>query len=194
MEEDQMETMIMERLEGLEAGSAVNIVTDLTGYFSAVKSSLKYAKEKGLPVIYITSTIPSHILTEQLKSEETPVDHIQFVDCISFMVGSSHEATENTLYIESPTMLEAIMLKTTLWLKKLKKDEVLVLLDSVNSLSMHNDEVLVTEFLHYFINSMRSRDVITVVLSVAEQTPEDVETLLKLVCDESIDVASEEEM
>jgi len=122
------------------------------------------------------------------------VDHIQFVDCISFMVGSSHEATENTLYIESPTMLEAIMLKTTLWLKKLKKDEVLVLLDSVNSLSMHNDEVLVTEFLHYFINSMRSRDVITVVLSVAEQTPEDVETLLKLVCDESIDVASEEEM
>jgi len=40
---------------------------------------------------------------------------------------------------------------------------------------------------HYLINSLRVKGVPTVVLSIVDQTPEDLEIILKLVCDEVIE-------
>ena len=86
------------------------------------------------------------------------------------------------------------MLKINIWLKRLNKphEDIIVFLDSVNTLAMHNDERLISEFLHYIINSLRARNILTIVLSVQGQTPEDIETIMQLVCDETI-IATENE-
>lgn len=182
------------QLKDFGKNAAVSLVTDMASYFSAIKGVVGHANETGLECIYITATIPSTVIQEQLSSEGLKTDNLNFIDCISFMVGSaSDQENENIIYVESPSMLENIMLKIDIWVKRLKGKNIMLLLDSVNTLSMHNDERLLSEFLHYIINNLRSRGIKTVILSVEGQTPEDIETILRLVCDETLEVFATEE-
>ncbi len=176
-----------------EDSLAISLITDISNYFTAMKEVVKYTQDEGLKCVYITATIPSTVIAEQLASEDISTDHVHFVDCISFMVGKSPEEDERTIYIESPTMIETIVLKVHTTIKKLGDDPKLVFLDSVNTLSLHNDEKVMQEFVHYLINALRVRKVPSVVLSIVDQTPEDLEIILKLVCDEVIEAVGDEE-
>ena len=173
--------------------AAVSIVTDITNYLPVIKGIVAFATENGYKCIYVTCTIPARVVMEQLSSEGIKAENLFFVDSISYMVGSSAEERLQTVFVESPTMLESITLKVETWLKKLKEGKRLVFLDSVSTLAMHNDAGLLSEFLHYFVTNLRSRGIRVVVLSVAGQTPEGVETVLRLVCDETIILKGESE-
>jgi KaiC/GvpD/RAD55 family RecA-like ATPase len=180
-------------LKETEGNPAVSLLTDIGSYFTAMKEVVKYTQDEGLQCVYITATIPSTVIAEQLASEDISTDHVHFVDCISFMVGKAPEEKGSILYIESPTMIETIMLKVHTRIKMLGDQPKLVFLDSVNTLSLHNDEKVMQEFVHYLINTLRVRGVPSVVLSIVDQTPEDLEIILKLVCDEVIEAVGEEE-
>ncbi len=176
-----------------EDAMATSLITDISNYFTAMKEVVKYTQEEGLKCVYVTATIPSSVIVEQLASEDITTDHVFFVDCISYMVGKSPEEDDSVLFIESPTMVETIMLKVHTMVKMLGDEPKLVFLDSVNTLSLHNDEKIMQEFVHYLINALRVRKVPSVVLSIVDQTPEDLEIILKLVCDEVIEAVGEEE-
>ena len=176
-----------------ENSLAISLITDISNYFTAMKEVLKYTQDEGLKCVYITATIPSTVIADQLASEDISTDHVHFVDCISFMVGKSPEEDERVIYIESPTMIETIVLKVHTTIKMLGDDPKLVFLDSVNTLSLHNDEKVMQEFVHYLINALRVRKIPSVVLSIVDQTPEDLEIILKLVCDEVIEAVGDEE-
>jgi KaiC/GvpD/RAD55 family RecA-like ATPase len=184
---------IASTLKELSDTSAVSLITDISNYFTAMKEVVSYTQEEKLNCVYITSTIPSSVIMEQLADEDLSIDHIYFVDCISFMVGKAPEASDQVLYIESPTMIESIMLKVHTLLKRLGDEPKVVFLDSINTLSLHNDEKVMQEFVHYLINALRVRGVPSIVLSIEDQTPEDLEIILKLVCDEVIEASGEEE-
>jgi KaiC/GvpD/RAD55 family RecA-like ATPase len=172
--------------------SAVSVVTDIGNYVQVIKGVVGFAQEGGLKTIYITCTLPARVVLEQLGSENVKTDNIHFIDSISYMVGSAHDDRSQTIFVESPTMLEGIMLKVDTWLKKLRDGKKLVFLDSVSTLAMHNDPALISEFLHYFVNNLRGRGIRTVILSVAGQTPDEIENILRLVCDETVVLKGEE--
>ena len=176
-----------------KSATAISLITDIGSYFTAMKEVVKYSEDEGLKCVYITATIPSSVILEQLASEDISTDHVHFVDCISYMVGRSPVEDERVIYIESPTMIETIMLKVHTMIRKLGDEPKMVFLDSVNTLSLHNDEKVMQEFVHYLINALRVRKVPSVVLSIVDQTPEDLEIILKLVCDEVIEAVGEEE-
>jgi hypothetical protein len=180
-------------LKETSPSAAVSLITDIGSYFTAMKEVVTYTADAGLECVYITATIPSSVIRDQLAGEDLPSDHVHFVDCISFMVGRAPEDEGEVLYIESPTMIETIMLKTHTMIQRLGDAPKLVFLDSVNTLSLHNDEKIMQEFVHYLINSLRVREIPSVTLSIVDQTPEDLEIILKLVCDEVIDAAGDEE-
>ena len=175
------------RLKEISSRSAVSLITDIDSYFAAMKEVVKHTEDQGTRCIYITSTIPSTVIKEQLSSEGLSSDHVYFIDCISYMVGSSPVKGEHVSYVESPTMLEAIMLKVQMAIRHLGEGQKLVFLDSINTMSLHNDERTLSEFTHYLINSLRVKGIPTVVLSIVDQTPEDLDIILKLVCDEVIE-------
>ncbi len=64
-----------------------------------------------------------------------------------------------------------------------------MLLDSINSLAIHNNPKILSEFLHIMVNSLRAKDVYTLVLSVEEQSSEEIMNILGLICDETLVVA-----
>ncbi len=187
-----VERIVRTSLEEAAPNAAIALMSDLNFYFQTMKAVVEWGAKSGKKVVYVTSTIPSSVIRQQLEAEGVPVDHLYFVDCISFIVGSTGEEKERTIYVESPTMLENIMLKTEAWLKQIGTKNVVLFLDAMNTLAMHNDEKALSEFAYYLVNSLRVRQVQTVVLSIHEQTPEDIEVVLKLVCDSGIDVHEED--
>lgn len=183
-----VEKVVQTSLDEAAPNAAIALMCDLNFYFQTMKAVVEYANKQKKRVIYVTSTIPSSVIKQQLEAEGVPTANLYFVDCISFIVGSTGGEKENTMYIESPTMLENIMLKVETWLKQVGSKGTILFLDAMNTLAMHNDEKALSEFSYYLINSLRVRNVMTLVLSVHEQTPEDLEVILKLVCDSAIDV------
>ncbi len=186
-----VERIVQHSLEEAAPNAAIALMSDLNFYFQTMKAVVEWAKRANKKLIYVTSTIPSSVIRQQLDAEGVAIDHIYFVDCISFIVGSTGEEKERVIYIESPTMLENILLKTESWIKQLGTKNTAFFLDAMNTLAMHNDEKALSEFSYYLVNSLRVRQVMTIVLSIHEQTPEDLEVILKLVCDSGIDVHEE---
>ncbi|MEM2900112.1 MAG: hypothetical protein QXT63_04920, partial [Thermoplasmata archaeon] len=153
-EVDEIANSISEKLSSMPERAAVTLVTDVNGYFSALKGVLQHANNSNIACIYIAATIPSNVVIDQMTQSGFNLESLYFVDCISFIVGSPRDAIDKTLYVESPTMLENIMLKVQAWLKRMKEGRKMVFLDSINTLSVHNDQKILSEFLHYLINSL----------------------------------------
>ena len=98
------------------------------------------------------------------------------------------ELKKNAVYVESPTMLENIMLKTQYILKKNVKDIAVVVIDSINSLAIHNDMKILSEFLHLFVTLLRSRNSYLITLSIREQSNQEINSIINFVSDEFLEV------
>ena len=183
-----VDKVVQASLEEAASNAAIALMCDLNFYFQTMKAVVEHANKAKKKVIYVTSTIPSSVIKQQLEAENVKVDSLYFVDCISFIVGSTGGEKDQAIFVESPTMLENIMLKIETWLKQVGAKGTVVVVDAMSTLAMHNDEKALSEFSYYLINSLRVRQIMTIVLAVHEQTPEDLEVILKLVCDSAIDV------
>jgi hypothetical protein len=123
-----------------------------------------------------------------MKLEKIPVKKLYFVDAVSYLMGSIRRDIPRSTFIESPTMLETIMLKTDYFIKQIKGDDKFALFDSISGLSIYNDEKMVQEFIHILTNTMRMKDINTILLSVKEQTSPGIDSMLRLNCDDTLEV------
>lgn len=167
------------------------MVIKIDDYLDAMRATLDtFSVEKDLSDIYITSTIPSQSIKNVLQILEIKSDRIYFVDCISHIMMGTAVRSENVSFVESPTMLENIMLKVEFLMRSIKGKK-LVLLDSINSLAIHNNIKILSEFLHILVNNLRAREAYTLILSVDEQSSEEILNMLGLICDETLNFVDE---
>jgi len=182
---------LLAKLETLEPGSAIALKFDIESYFDVITTITDdFLDDKNMNVIYETSTIPADSILELLKALEVSMEPINFVDAVSYMTMGVAGKSTGVTFVESPTMLENIMLKIEYLLKKNPAEKNTVVLDSINSLAIHNDNKILAEFLHILISSLRSYDCYTIILSVAEQESEEIDNILAMVCDDIIEVSS----
>jgi KaiC/GvpD/RAD55 family RecA-like ATPase len=174
------------RLRDLPDTSAVALIIKIDDYLDAMRATLDtFIVEKDLSAIYITSTIPSKSIKNVLNILEVDMNRIHFVDCISHIMMGTAVRAEHVHFVESPTMLENIMLKVEFLMRSIEGKK-LVLLDSINSLAIHNNTKILLEFLHIMVNNLRAKEAYTLILSVEEQSSEEINNMLGLVCDESL--------
>jgi KaiC/GvpD/RAD55 family RecA-like ATPase len=158
-------------------------------YFDAIRLILDgFAAKKGLHTIYVTCTIPSKSIINALEILEVDISKVYFVDCVSSMMMGLSERHERTVYVESPSMLEMMMLKIEFLVRKLKQDNVVVILDSINSLAIHNNPKVLSEFLHILINHLRSKNAYTILFAMQEYTNEEIRNMIDLVADQTINL------
>ncbi len=156
-------------------------------YFDAVRALLDvFVPQKKLHSIYVTATLPSKSIINALKVLDVDLKGTYFVDCVASMMVGTGERDEKAVYVESPTMLENIMLKVEYLIRKLKNPDVVVIVDSINSMAIQNSPKMLSEFLHILINHLRSRNAYTIILSMEEYATEEIGDILNLVCDESV--------
>ncbi len=189
MVEVSISTEVADRLGNLPEASAVAIRLKAEQYFDAIQGMLdRFATKKGLEVVYVTSTIPSQSIINALEALEIPIDHVWFVDCISQIMMSQAKRHQHAIVVESPTMLENIMLKVEFLLRKHPDRNALVVLDSINSLAIHNNTKILSEFLHILVNNLRSRGAYTLIFSMQEYETDEIRNMLVLVSDETIEL------
>lgn len=180
---------IADKLASLPEASAVALRLRTDQYFDAIQGMLdNFAGKKELEVVYVTSTIPSQSIIHALEVLEIPLDHIWFVDCISQIMMAAAKRHPHAIAVESPTMLENLMLKVEFLLRRHRDRTALVILDSINSLAIHNNTKILSEFLHILVNNLRSHGAYTVIFSMQEYETEDIRNMLVLVSDETIEL------
>ena len=185
---------IGERLRGLPNGSAVALKLDpreyADHYFAVLNATLRdVGSETNVHTIYVAVTNPAAFVWSLAQALDVPVDRISFVDAISHIMMNYANPLENATYVESPRALEEIMLRVEFLLRKFPHPRSIVVIDSVNSLAIHNPPELLSEFFHILLSNLKSRAVITLVLETSEEAATEVEQMLNLVVDETIAVA-----
>ena len=138
--------------------------------------------------VYICATRGAVEIIEAFETIGIDVSIIQFIDLVSSgILGGTDVQYSNITFIDSPIMLESVLLRTLYRLRIANTERNFVLIDSVNSLAIYNEEKMLAEYLHTFINTFRQREVLTVILNVPDQVPPSVLSNLDLYCTDLID-------
>lgn len=188
------EIEIGERLRALPPGSAVAIKLDsreyADHYFAVLNATLRdLGSEPDSHTIYVAVTSPASFVANVAQALEVSPDRLSFVDAISHLMMRFSDPLPNATYVESPRALEEIMLRIEYLLRRYPHPRSIVVIDSVNSLAIHNPPELLSEFLHILLNNLKSRQVLTLVLETTDEQAASVEQLLSLVVDETLDIA-----
>ena len=167
--------------------SAISLVIRDETYFDAIRGVVDiFATKKDLNVIYISAAIPSQSIIDVLTLLETKMDNIYFVDCVSHIMMGSTKRHPNVYMVESPTMLENIMLKAEYLIKKGEGKPTVILLDSINALAIHNSPKILSEFVHIIINNMRAKNAYVVIFSIEGFSSDEISNMMNFVCDLNI--------
>ena len=167
--------------------SAISLVIKDETYFDAIRGVVDiFASKKDLNTIYISAAIPSQSIIDVLNILEVKMDDIYFVDCISHIMMGNTKRHPNVYLVESPTMLENIMLKAEYLMKKGEGKPTVILLDSINALAIHNSPKILSEFVHIIINNMRAKNAYIVIFSIEGFTSDEIGNMMSFVCDLNI--------
>ena len=166
-----------------------NTLIDTDKYFPAITNTIFHTTDqREMGGAYVTITRPARAIINKLVANKIRVADLYFIDCISYTVGGQTQASKQVVNLESPNMLESILLKVDWAFKQIASPHRFVFLDSVNALAIYNKDRILKEFIHVFINRLRARDIFTVLLSVGRGLPTDLEEVLQLTCDETVDL------
>ena len=180
---------IARELGEIPPASAVSLEMSVDNYLDVIRGVLDlFANKKEMDTIYVTATISSEQIRRVLEALEIDTSNIYFVDCIShiMMGASTAQQDEHTTLVESPTMLENLMLKVEYLIRRSQAKEKLVVIDSINALAIHNNNWILSEFLHILVSGLRSREAYTIIFSVEEHSTSEISNMVNLVCDHGI--------
>ena len=179
-----------------ELGPSVSVAMEIRfdDYFDAIRGLVdNFSNQKGLQCIYITSSIPAVTLLSALDTLEVDTDNIRLIDCLSHMLMGNIDKNEKIIFVESPTMLENIALKVEYLIRRNGGAPATVILDSIDSLAIHNDPKILSEFLQILLGGLKARETYPVVLSMTEQSRPEIKEMVHLVCDNVVSFDHDEE-
>lgn len=177
-----------------ETGPSVATVMQfpMSQYFEVLRGLVDFARTRGLGLVYITAAVPARTISLTFDALDIDSSNITFIDCISQMMMSERDESGKAIYVESPTVLENIILKVAFLMRKANGTQQLVVVDSINSLSLHNDAKMLSEFLHVLISSLSSKDAYPVMLATNESMRPEIAEMLALVCDQVVELSGPE--
>jgi KaiC/GvpD/RAD55 family RecA-like ATPase len=184
------ESEIADRLRSFTSGGTVALKLDPQAYADNYLAALgltvrDLGGETNSHTIYVSVTNPASLVWSLLEALDIPSARLSFVDAISHLMMSYENALPNASYVESPTMLEGIMLRIEFLLRRHPSQRNIVIIDSVNSLAVHNTADVLSEFFHILVNNLKTRSVLTVLFTTSGDEGADLDRILSLVVDET---------
>ena len=185
----ELDQRIAEQLTQVALNSAVQVRVGTANSFMVTASTmipLMQMFEMG--GVYISASRGAVEIIQAFEAIGVDVSHIQFIDLVSSgILGGTDVTYSNVHFVDSPIMLESILLRTLYVLRTMDSQRNFVFLDSVNALAIYNDDRMLAEYLHTFINTFRQREVLTVILNVPDQTTPLVLSNLDTYCTDIVD-------
>lgn len=159
---------------------SVGVVLPSSNYSDLIQAFFEYIRSRPEDAwVYVTITKPYENIVKQF-GELAESKNIRFVDCISRAAGIS-KTDPNCVYVESPSMLEKLGLEIINIFKTVdEKTNKYLILDSLSTLMIYNDQEIVTEFFYHLANRTRSRNIHIISLAIEEEGMEKFNRLLYL--------------
>ena len=185
----ELDQRIAEQLTEVALNSAVQVRCGNSNAFMVTASTiipLMQMFEMG--GVYISANRGAVEIIQAFESIGMDVSNIQCIDLVSSgILGGTDVPYSNIHFVDSPIMLESVLLRTLYILRTTTSVRNFVFLDSINALAIYNEDRILAEYLHTFINTFRQREILSVVLNVPDQTPPLVLSNLDLYCTDLID-------
>jgi len=180
---------IAEQLTEISLNSAIQVRCGNSNAFMVTASTIVPLMQKfEMGGIYISASRGAVEIIQAFETIGVDVSTIHFIDLVSSgILGGTDVPYDNITFIDSPIMLESILLSTLYRLRTTDNPRNFVFIDSVNALAIYNEEKMLAEYLHTFINTFRQREVLTVILNIPDQVPPSVLSNLDLYCTDLID-------
>jgi KaiC/GvpD/RAD55 family RecA-like ATPase len=195
MTDVKMAQNLADQLGEISPSSAVSLQMSVDNYLEVLRGMIDlFANRRGMDTVYVTATISFEAIKRILQALDIDTSKIYFVDCIShiMMGASASQLDEHTTLVESPTMLENLMLKVEYLLRRSQAKEKLVIIDSINSLAIHNNNWILSEFLHILVSGLRAKEAYSIILSVEEHSTPELNNIVNLVCDQGLRASGKE--
>ena len=185
----ELDQRIAEQLTEVSLNSAIQVRCGTSNSFTVTASILQPILQVfEMGGVYISASRGASEIISGLESIGITTENIHFIDLVSSgILGGTDSPYENISYIDSPIMLEAVLLQTMYHMRTTTFERNFVVLDSVNALAIYNDERMLAEYLHTFVNTFRQREVLSIIINVPDQTPPSVLANLDLYCSDLID-------
>jgi|TARA_B110000914_G_scaffold112680_1_gene98617 archaellum biogenesis ATPase FlaH len=185
----ELDQRIAEQLTEVSLNSSVQVRCGNSNAFMVAASTMVPLMQMfEMSGVYICATRGAVEVIEGFEAIGVDVSKLQFIDLVSSgILGGTDVPYDNITFVDSPIMLESVLLRTLYILRISSSERNFVLLDSVNALAIYNEERMLAEYLHTFINTFRQRDVLSVILNVPDQVPPMVLSNLDLYCTDLID-------
>ncbi|RJU90822.1 MAG: hypothetical protein DWC07_02470 [Candidatus Poseidoniales archaeon] len=185
----ELDQMIAEQLTQVSLSSAIQVRVGTGNAFGVTASTmLPLMQMFEMGGVYISASRGAVEIIQAYEAIGIDVSNIHFLDLVSSgVMGGTDVNYPNITFVDSPIMLESILLRTLYTLRTVSTPRNFVILDSINALSIYNDERMLAEYLHTFINTFRQREVLSVLLTVPDQTPPLVLANLDTYCTDIVD-------
>ncbi len=117
---------------------------------------------------FVTVSKTYDYLSKTFK-DGTRTTNVKFIDCISRAAGIS-DVSPNCIYIESPVMLEKMILEILNNFKGMKRDlDKYIIIDSLSALMIYNESDIIREFVSLLMNKSRAENIHVVSILVEEE-------------------------
>ena len=185
----ELDQRIAEQLTEVSLSSSIQVRCGNSNAFMVTASTLIPLMQMfEMGGVYICATRGAVEIIEAFEAIGIDVSEIQFIDLVSSgILGGTEMEYPNVSFVDSPIMLESVLLRTLYILRISTNERNFVFIDSVNALAIYNEERMLAEYLHTFINTFRQREVLSVILNVPDQVPPTVLANMDLYCTDLID-------
>ena len=113
---------VAKTIEEIGPSVAVALEFPMGAYIDVLRGLAdNFLRGKEIQCIYITSTVPATTIQTTLEALEVDHSSISFVDTITqMMMGQMERGSESIIYVESPTLLENVVLKVDYLTRRLR--------------------------------------------------------------------------
>jgi hypothetical protein len=178
---------LKEELDSLPENFVVCVITPSEHYNDTNNYLLGHftGKRKGY-CCYVSVNRPYQNLLTHLGKLGMDRASFYFVDCISRKLGAEVENETHSIFIDSPSNLTEIGLALHDFVVNHKQDRKFIYMDSLSTLSIHNNQDTMLKFVHYITGKIRLWNLNGVLISLTEDTDKKILTELNQFCDKII--------
>ena len=145
---------------------------------------------KNLPGVYVSFSKPYDTLKKTLE-DVIDLEMVTIIDGMTMSTVGRPDKKEECIYLSSLSSLSDLGIVITQAVKAIKNENKFILIDSLSTLFIYNNQDTVSKFMHYIIGNMRVWGVCGILLSLDRESDKDFLEQLSLFCDKTIKLSDE---
>jgi len=178
---------IKKELSNLPKGFTVILETRSEKALEANLAVMKLLINKNYTVIILSAIRPYSNLMNLYKNNKINTKKILVIDCVSKSKSSSSKERDNVLYVGSASDLMRISISISEAIR-LTKDKKFIFIDSISSLIIHNNPIILGRFMHSIITLIREKEINGILFSLKTGINKEIRTDIIMLCDKVIKI------